>query len=138
MLLRDHALTGFRHPAISRDDDCDVRAIGEQLRDARERSGLSRRELSQRSGVAERQIFSYEHGQNQPPWDAVVSLARALRLSLDSLAGRRPHPVDAETLHALEDLEEAYQRLARAQADSAVAIDALARSLGVELEPPGS
>lgn len=102
------------HPANPLNDDSDMRPIGERLREAREHARLSRRELSERTGVAERQIYAYERGENEPPWSAVVTISRVLRLSLDSLAGRRPEEVEPDAMRALEDLEEAYQRLARA------------------------
>lgn len=61
--------------------------MAERLRGCREEAGLSRRELAERSGVPERSIVNLERGEWEPSLNAATSLAKALGVSLDWLAG---------------------------------------------------
>jgi transcriptional regulator with XRE-family HTH domain len=64
-----------------------VEMIGERLRIARRKSGLSLRGLATRMGeVSHVAIWKYERDEMLPSYTALVALARALDVSLDFLA----------------------------------------------------
>lgn len=67
------------------------------MRRARLGSGLSVKELSEKSGVTVMTIYSVESGSRNPSLTTLVRLASALRLSLDDYVGydtpRRPRAV---------------------------------------------
>jgi transcriptional regulator with XRE-family HTH domain len=70
-----------------------MKSFGQRLRDLREERGLSPRELARESGVKYETIYRVEHGiHHEPRLRDVVKLARALRVSLDTLAGLYEHP----------------------------------------------
>jgi transcriptional regulator with XRE-family HTH domain len=56
--------------------------------------GLTREQLAARCGVPARSIAAYETAGVEPSWHRVVEIARALRVSLEALAGRDPR-IDA-------------------------------------------
>lgn len=59
---------------------------GERLREARQNTRLTLRELARRSGVDQRTISDIELGRNQnPSYEKVVRLARALHMTADAL-----------------------------------------------------
>lgn len=60
------------------------------MRRARKAAGLTLRELSEKSGVREVTICSYENGTRTPRLPKLVALADALSLSLDAYVGRAP------------------------------------------------
>ena len=62
------------------------------MRRARKAAGLTLRELSERSGLSEVTICSYENGTRTPRLPKLVALADALHLSLDAYVGRVPLP----------------------------------------------
>jgi len=62
-----------------------ARAFGERLHRYREDRGLSQRQLSALAGVDPVQISRYERGLGLPAADTLVSIARVLRVSLDTL-----------------------------------------------------
>jgi transcriptional regulator with XRE-family HTH domain len=57
-----------------------IKAFGEQLRKAREKRGLSLRELSAMTGVDHAQIYRIEDGQADARITTVVELADALEV----------------------------------------------------------
>ena len=54
------------------------RTFGENLRDARNRAGLSQQALALGSGMDRATISIYENGGRQPRLDTILKLARAL------------------------------------------------------------
>ena len=62
-----------------------ARAFGERLHRYREDRGLSQRQLSTLAGVDPVQISRYERGLGLPAADTLVAIAKALRVSLDTL-----------------------------------------------------
>lgn len=62
-------------------------ATAEVIRQRRDELGLSQAELGAKVGVDARQIRRYEAGEVQPSLQVAVSLARALEISVDELAG---------------------------------------------------
>lgn len=76
-------------PPLPADVIQDWSLLGPQIRDARERAGLSRKELSRRSGLAEATIRNLETGRHQP-----TSLTFH-RLSKVPEIGLALHPLDS-------------------------------------------
>ena len=69
-----------------------METVGQRLRTARKRRGLTQPQLAQRSGVSQTSISDLERGRSDTSRD-LVSLARALDCSLDWLAdGNGPAP----------------------------------------------
>lgn len=63
--------------------------LPDRLRTARERAGLSLRELEVRSGIHYQSLHRYEAGLVEPSAGKVALLARALGVSADWLLGLR-------------------------------------------------
>lgn len=63
--------------------------IGDTMRQARVELGISRTELSRRSGIPYNSIMGYEKGTVAPGIVALIRLADALGLPLDDYVGRR-------------------------------------------------
>jgi transcriptional regulator with XRE-family HTH domain len=65
-----------------------MQSFGQRLRRLREERGFTPRELARESGVQYETIYRVEHGiHHEPRLRDVIKLARALRVSLDTLAG---------------------------------------------------
>lgn len=58
-----------------------------RLREIRERQGLSRKELAERSGIREGDLYLYEEGAKQPGLVRLVRLSKALGVPIDALFG---------------------------------------------------
>ena len=79
--------------------------FGRQLRAARERLGLSQRELARRVRMTGPGISGYETGTRMPPLDVALDLAKICGISLDALtagpcaqcSGRPPKGVTCRT-----------------------------------------
>jgi transcriptional regulator with XRE-family HTH domain len=65
--------------------------MGKLRVELRERFGeyFDRRACARRAGIAERTWASYERGENMPPVDAAVAVARVLGVTAEQLAFRR-------------------------------------------------
>ena len=59
----------------------------EVMRTKRQALGLTQAQLAEAAGVGRRQIRRYEAGDAQPPLLVAARIARALRITLDELAG---------------------------------------------------
>lgn len=73
----------------------------EAMRRARKEAGLTMRELSEKSGVTEVTICSYENGTRTPRLPKLVALADALSLSMDAYIGRSPAAKPEPQSHGL-------------------------------------
>jgi transcriptional regulator with XRE-family HTH domain len=82
------------------------REIGDQMRAARARRQLTRRRLALETGVSERSIKAYEAGERLPSRDALLAIARGLRLdratqaSLMAAGGFAPEETTIGCRHA--------------------------------------
>jgi transcriptional regulator with XRE-family HTH domain len=74
--------------------------LGRRLRTARERAGLSVKDMAQTLEVALNTVYAYENGQNQAPTDVVVAYARATGESMGRLGGLEPDPKETINLIA--------------------------------------
>ena len=61
--------------------------IGARLREVRESRSLTRKDLSEATGLAVQAIANIETGRRQPSFRTLLSLAQGLSMSLDSLVG---------------------------------------------------
>ena len=65
-------------------------AIGVKIRHARERYGMSQAELARRIGISKTAMNDLEQGKTRDPrLSHIVAIADQLRLSLDTLVGRK-------------------------------------------------
>lgn len=111
-------------------------ALGEILREARERAGLTQSDLARRVGIAPNHLVRLESGEKvDPRWSTVVRLAAALGLSLDAIAvacGYRAqsHLCNASTAAAVKVSEELRGLIqsCRTTAESLLNIEAAAQA----------
>lgn len=61
--------------------------LGSRIKEAREKRGLSQRELASRVSKSPSAISSYESNVQTPPTDVLISIARALHVSIAYLIG---------------------------------------------------
>jgi transcriptional regulator with XRE-family HTH domain len=61
-------------------------ALGEAIRQLREKRGLTQERLAQDAGVTTGTVSLLERGQSNPAWGTVDALANALGVSLSELA----------------------------------------------------
>lgn len=88
--------------------------FGSQIDRAMRRRGWSQEQLALRSGLSQQHISQIINGRRRPRFDLMISLAQALGLSLDELAGLPPRP-GVDTLSAEErELVAAYRALGEA------------------------
>jgi transcriptional regulator with XRE-family HTH domain len=98
---------------------CDLMStteIHQNLKQLRERRGLTQAELGTRASMSAASVSHFETGQRQPSLESLVKLADALEVSVDTLLGRTPmegrvDPIflrasraDAQTLTTLKRL----------------------------------
>lgn len=71
--------------------------IGERLREARVKRGLTQAEVAERLGVTRSVIARYESGINDPPSENISKMAEILGVSADYLLGRThdPRPISS-------------------------------------------
>jgi len=104
--------------------------IGRDLREARERAGLSQRELARRSAVAQPNIARIESGDQVPRVDTLDRLLRACdaRLEVTSWAGRGVDRSQIRELLGMTPLERIERLVQEANALEAFPRGRLARS----------
>ncbi len=102
------------HPREMDDDAAFLSALGERLRLLRARRGMTRRALSQQSGVSERYIAQMEAGSGNVSILLLRAIARALAVPTPELLAEKP----METVL----LERLLERLTPAEAEAARAL----------------
>lgn len=65
---------------------------GDRLRDTRIQRGLSQKDLADRVGVSDQQVYRYENERSDPTAEVLSRLARELEVSMDYLAGLVDQP----------------------------------------------
>jgi len=87
---------------------------GKRLREAREKQGISQRELAARSGLDEAQLSRYEHGKTEPSARYLEIFAKHLDISSDFLLGLTDDPRkrygDVELIDDERAVLETYRR----------------------------
>lgn len=68
--------------------------MNEVIRQRRDELGMSQGDLAAKVGVDRRQIRRYEAGETQPTLSVAKTIARALGITIDELAGDQTHRVD--------------------------------------------
>lgn len=85
-----------------------MEGLGERIRKARMIAGLTQDELADATGLSRVVISRYEKGKTDPSATALISIADALGITVDSLIGRAPIIVppteDQEILELREEL----------------------------------
>ena len=66
--------------------------FNENLKEARLKSGLSQKDLSENIGVAKSAYSLYESGKREPNVDTIKKIASALNVSADMLLGLEAEP----------------------------------------------
>jgi XRE family aerobic/anaerobic benzoate catabolism transcriptional regulator len=105
-------------PAPSEERSRYLRQLGDRVREARARRGMTRKILARDSQVSERYLAQLEAGQGNISILLLRELARALDLPLSSLVGEGPEP-PVDLVHTIEflrrlrgpDLAEAHKLL---------------------------
>ncbi len=112
-------------PAPNGDDLAGRSSWRRLLRESRRAVRLSRRQLAERSGIAEETIYAYESGRRAPTRESLLDLCGALELEgprmnaiLDA-AGMEPEPSDWARILLGEDVRFAPRRLAAMVRDHA-------------------
>ncbi|MBX3084611.1 MAG: helix-turn-helix transcriptional regulator [Anaerolineae bacterium] len=67
---------------------------GERLKAVREARELSQKDLAERIGTTDKQIWRYENGLNVPSSDVLARIAKELEVSADYLIGLVENPTD--------------------------------------------
>lgn len=80
-----------------------LRLLGDRVRQARARRGMSRKQLARDSGVSERYLAQIESGQGNISVLVLRQVAKALNVSVDALLLEGPEP-SVELVHAVEFL----------------------------------
>ncbi len=63
-------------------------AFSENLRQLREKTGLTQRQMAAELGLAFRSYRRYESGETEPTLSSLLTMADYFHVSLDDLAGR--------------------------------------------------
>ena len=106
-------------PATAPDDAQFLVAMGQQVREARERRGMARKAIAQSAGVSERYLAQLEAGEGNASVLLLRSVARALEMPLTELLDARERSVEQRLIRRLLDglpahrLEEVVFRLMR-------------------------
>lgn len=64
--------------------------IGKEIKEAREKAGMSREELALRLGVSYWTIAKYETGERTPDAPMLKKISKVLKVSIDHLVGNIP------------------------------------------------
>jgi transcriptional regulator with XRE-family HTH domain len=106
-----------RHPVG--DDHPFERALGERLRSARTRAGLSRAEVARRVELTAAEYARLERGEALPGLPTLRRLCRVLSLESDELLGlEAPSPELRRLVHAVRGLSAAQLRMLHLLAES--------------------
>jgi XRE family aerobic/anaerobic benzoate catabolism transcriptional regulator len=106
-------------PATVPDDAQFLVAMGQQVRDARERRGMARKAIAQSAGVSERYLAQLEAGEGNASVLLLRGVARALDMPLSELLDARERSVEQRLIRRLLDglpahrLEDVVLRLVR-------------------------
>lgn len=86
--------------------------FNENLKEARLKSGLSQKDLSENIGVAKSTYSLYESGKREPNVDTIKKIASVLNVSADMLLGIDDEPVTiAAHLDGKDFTEEQWNRI---------------------------
>lgn len=75
------------------------------LKYIREKNGLTKRELCEKTGISERAYLTYEFGEREPKVSVIAKLADFYGVTTDYLLGREPAPDPFANLGLCEESE---------------------------------
>jgi XRE family aerobic/anaerobic benzoate catabolism transcriptional regulator len=113
--MKNHSDSNETRRGTSPADEAYLKRVGEQVRLARSRRGMSRKVLSQASGVSERYLAELERGAGNASLLVLRQIAEALSVEAVSLISDQPErPIDLTlAIHQLERLSAAELAEAR-------------------------
>ena len=92
-------------------------SLGTRLREARQRAGLTLREVARQLGVSASFVSQLENGKSQPSVVTLYSLTQLLGVSIDRMFERDGEPEDRQTASVPRSGERGAGQAARAQLD---------------------
>lgn len=104
--------------------------LGTALKAARERAGLTLRQVARLTGLSEPQVSNLEGGKPaNPGWATVSRMAKALGMSLDELAGIKPAKVPVGAMVPKSRAQAALSKAEKSAAKTLEILKATAESL---------
>ena len=79
--------------------------LKDNLKYIREKNGLTKRELCEKTGISERAYLTYEFGEREPKISVIAKLADFYGVTTDYLLGREPAPDPFANLGLCEESE---------------------------------
>ena len=79
--------------------------LKDTLKQIREKHGLTKRELCEKTGISERAYLTYEFGEREPKISVIQKLADFYGVTTDYLLGREPAPNPFSDLNLSEEDE---------------------------------
>lgn len=79
--------------------------LKDNLKYIREKNGLTKRELCEKTGISERAYLTYEFGEREPKVSVIAKLADFYGVTTDYLLGREPAPDPFANLGLCEESE---------------------------------
>lgn len=79
--------------------------LKDTLKYIREKNGLTKRELCEKTGISERAYLTYEFGEREPKVSVIAKLADFYGVTTDYLLGREPAPDPFANLGLCEESE---------------------------------
>ena len=80
--------------------------LKDTLKQIREKNGLTKRELCEKTGISERAYLTYEFGEREPKISVIQKLADFYGVTTDYLLGREPAPNPFADLNLSKESEE--------------------------------
>ena len=80
--------------------------LKDNLKYIREKNGLTKRELCEKTGISERAYLTYEFGEREPKISVIAKLADFYGVTTDYLLGREPAPDPFADLNLNKESEE--------------------------------
>ena len=80
--------------------------LKDNLKYIREKNGLTKRELCEKTGISERAYLTYEFGEREPKISVIEKLADFYGVTTDYLLGREPAPDPFADLNLNKESEE--------------------------------
>lgn len=80
--------------------------LKDTLKYIREKNGLTKRELCEKTGISERAYLTYEFGEREPKISVIAKLADFYGVTTDYLLGREPAPDPFADLNLNKESEE--------------------------------
>ena len=103
--------------------------LGRILKNTREDLDLTQVKVMELTGIHHKSLSGYENGVAEPDLQALATLCRLYRLSMDTVLGLRPAPDALALTRSEKELVALYRKL---PAEGRKGLTALLRSMGTE------